>query len=51
MENVTFDLIEQYDYEHLIFCQEKSVGLKAIIAIHETMYAIACQYQAASVPT
>ena len=36
MESLTFDLMEQYDYEHLIFCQEKNVGLKAIIAIHNT---------------
>ncbi len=31
-----FDLLEQYDYEQLVFCQDKSTGLKAIIAIHDT---------------
>ncbi|MCB0341490.1 MAG: Glu/Leu/Phe/Val dehydrogenase [Pseudobdellovibrionaceae bacterium] len=33
----TFELIEQYgDHEEVIFCQNKDVGLKAIIAIHNT---------------
>lgn len=36
MESFTFDLMEQYDYENLFFCQEKDAGLKAIIAIHNT---------------
>jgi leucine dehydrogenase len=36
MENFTFDLMEQYDYENLFFCQDRSIGLKAIIAIHDT---------------
>ncbi|QBD82698.1 Glu/Leu/Phe/Val dehydrogenase [Ktedonosporobacter rubrisoli] len=36
MDSLTFKLMEQYDYENLFFCQEKSVGLKAIIAIHDT---------------
>ena len=31
-----FDFMEQYDYENLFLCQEKSLGLKAIIAIHDT---------------
>ncbi len=31
-----FELLEQYDYEQLVFCQDKSTGLKAIIAIHDT---------------
>jgi len=31
-----FDLLEQYDYEQLVFCQDRSTGLKAIIAIHDT---------------
>lgn len=31
-----FDLLEQYDYEQLVFCQDKSTGLKAIIGIHDT---------------
>ena len=28
--------METYDYEQLIFCQDKTSGLKAIIAIHDT---------------
>ncbi len=28
--------MEQYDYEQLVFCQDKNSGLKAIIAIHDT---------------
>src|SRR5579883_1604869 len=36
MEGYIFELLEQYDYENLIFIQEKSVGLKAVIAIHST---------------
>ena len=31
-----FDYMERYDYEQLIFCQDKNSGLKAIIAIHDT---------------
>ncbi len=31
-----FDLLEQYDYEQLMFCQDRGTGLKAIIAIHDT---------------
>jgi leucine dehydrogenase len=31
-----FSKMEEYDYEQLIFCQDKSTGLKAIIAIHDT---------------
>ncbi|WP_145029442.1 Glu/Leu/Phe/Val dehydrogenase [Paenibacillus sp. Y412MC10] len=31
-----FSAMEQYDYEQLLFCQDKSSGLKAIIAIHDT---------------
>jgi leucine dehydrogenase len=36
MENFIFDLMEAYDYENIFFCQEKSLGLKAIIVIHDT---------------
>ncbi len=36
MENVIFDRMESYDYENLFFCQEKTLGLKAINAIHNT---------------
>ncbi|KOO43981.1 branched-chain amino acid dehydrogenase [Priestia koreensis] len=31
-----FKYMEQYDYEQLVFCQDKQSGLKAIIAIHDT---------------
>ncbi|HOA20412.1 MAG: Glu/Leu/Phe/Val dehydrogenase [Tissierellia bacterium] len=31
-----FSKMEEYDYEQLILCQDKSTGLKAIIAIHDT---------------
>ncbi len=50
MDNFIFDLMETYDYENIFFCQEKALGLKAIIVIHEGMNARDGQYQAASVP-
>lgn len=31
-----FDYLEEYDYEQLVFCHDKSSGLKAIIGIHDT---------------
>lgn len=31
-----FSKLEKYEYEQLIFCQDKASGLKAIIAIHDT---------------
>jgi leucine dehydrogenase len=31
-----FKYMETYDYEQLVFCQDKQSGLKAIIAIHDT---------------
>ncbi|WP_373892722.1 Leu/Phe/Val dehydrogenase [Virgibacillus natechei] len=31
-----FSSLEEYDYEQLVFCQDKNSGLKAIIAIHDT---------------
>lgn len=31
-----FDYLEKYDYEQLIFCQDRTTGLKAIIGIHDT---------------
>jgi leucine dehydrogenase len=31
-----FGKMEEYDYEELVLCQDKSTGLKAIIAIHDT---------------
>lgn len=32
----TFELIEQHDHEQVVFCSSKLVGLRAIIAIHDT---------------
>ncbi len=31
-----FEKLTTYDYEQLVFCQDKFAGLKAIIAIHDT---------------
>ena len=31
-----FTHLEKYDYEQLVFCQDKNSGLKAIIALHDT---------------
>jgi len=31
-----FEKLEKYEYEQIIFCQDKASGLKAIIAIHDT---------------
>lgn len=31
-----FSKMEEYDYEELVLCQDKSSGLKAVIAIHDT---------------
>jgi leucine dehydrogenase len=31
-----FDYLQKYDYEQLVFCQDRESGLKAIIAIHDT---------------
>lgn len=28
--------MEKYDYEQVLFCQDKNSGLKAIIALHDT---------------
>jgi leucine dehydrogenase len=36
LDNFIFDLMETHDYENIFFCQEKTLGLKAIIAIHDT---------------
>src|SRR5260221_1076199 len=36
MDRFIFDLMETHDYENIFFCQEKALGLKAIIAIHDT---------------
>ncbi len=50
MDSFIFDLMETHDYENIFFCQEKTLGLKAIIAIHDTVNAIDGQYQEASTP-
>ncbi len=31
-----FDYLTRYDYENLFLCQDRAVGLRAIIAIHDT---------------
>ncbi|WP_281254455.1 branched-chain amino acid dehydrogenase [Fredinandcohnia onubensis] len=36
MQMEIFSYMEKYDYEQLVFCQDKQSGLKAIIAIHDT---------------
>jgi len=36
MQGFIFEFMEKYDYENLFLCQEQSLGLKAIIAIHDT---------------
>ena len=30
-----FRKMQEYDYEELVLCQDKSNGLKAVIAIHD----------------
>jgi leucine dehydrogenase len=32
-----FDSLNQFDHEQIVFCSDKSVGLKAIIAVHNTV--------------
>lgn len=36
MSNFIFDSMQAGDFENIFFCQEKTFGLKAIIAIHDT---------------
>ena len=36
MDSFIFDLMRTYDYENIFFCQERTLGLKAIIVIHDT---------------
>lgn len=36
MNSTIFKVLQTYDYEQLVFCQEKELGLQAIIAIHDT---------------
>ena len=31
-----FEEMDKQDYEQLVFCQDKSSGLRAIICIHDT---------------
>ena len=47
MESSIFNLMETHDYENILFCQEKTLGLKAIIVIHNSPNAIDGQCQAA----
>ena len=35
MESI-FDYMQKYDYENLFLCQDRALGLKAVIAIHDT---------------
>lgn len=35
MESI-FDYMERYDYENLFICQDRAIGFKAVIAIHDT---------------
>lgn len=30
------DYMEKYDFENLLFCQDRAIGFKAVIAIHDT---------------
>lgn len=36
MESSIFGYMQKYDYENILLCHDGSVGLKAIIAIHDT---------------
>jgi leucine dehydrogenase len=36
MSDTIFEVMRTYDYEQLVFCQERELGLQAIIAIHDT---------------
>jgi leucine dehydrogenase len=36
MEGFLFSYMERFDYENLFLCQDKSIPLRAIIAIHDT---------------
>lgn len=36
MRQAIFEYMHRYDYENLLICQEASLGLKAVIAIHDT---------------
>ena len=51
MDNFIFDLMETYDYENIFFCQEKALGLKAIIVIHKTMANVMAISKEQNIPT
>ena len=36
MDGWIFQYMERYDYENLVLCQDRAVGLAAIIALHDT---------------
>src|SRR5262249_6427607 len=36
MSTQIFEVLATYDHEQLVFCQERTLGLRAIIAIHDT---------------
>ncbi len=36
MESTIFEYMGKYDYENVFLCQDRSVGLRAVIAIHDT---------------
>ena len=46
MDSFIFDLTETYDYENIFFCQEKTLGLKAIIVIHSMAGVASCSLRA-----
>ncbi len=45
MDSLVFDLMQQENFEAIYFFQEKTSGLKAVIAIHESVNAITCLCQ------
>jgi leucine dehydrogenase len=36
MNNTIFEVLQTYDFEQLVFCQERTLGLQAMITIHDT---------------
>lgn len=36
MQSTIFEYMGRYDYENVFLCQDRSVGLRAVIAIHDT---------------
>jgi hypothetical protein len=51
MESFIFDLMESGDYENILFCQEKTLNLKAIIVIHKTMGSVIAISKEQHIPT